>query len=123
VDLLLNFIEQPQKKRKRNKKRRKSSHGLAFGTHAPHPTKWYEPLSMLRSLSTEQARPTGPGVVPTGTTDGGSYFSTEIKMRPLLSRVEMTSYQILRVTNKVSANLKMQSKRQERKQGINYRIH
>jgi hypothetical protein len=44
------------------------------------------------------------------------YFSTEMKMRPLLSRVEMTSYRILRVTNKVSANLKTQSKKQERKQ-------
>jgi hypothetical protein len=130
---------------------------------------------MLRSLSTEQAGPTGPGVVPTGTTNGGSktvlqyrnedetstkqsrddklpnsegdeqslgnpysnthntkdcqierqrvkaqrekerlirvlqmvdlkpYFSMEMKMRHLLSRVEMTSYQILRVMNKVLA--------------------
>jgi hypothetical protein len=50
-------------------------------------------------------------------------ISTEMKMRPLLSRVEMTSYRILRVMNKVLATLKKKSKRQERKQGINYRIH
>jgi hypothetical protein len=41
------------------------------------------------------------------------YFSIEMKIRPLLSRVEMTSCRILRVMNKVSANLNTQSKRQE----------